>query len=109
MKKKFKDRRIGKILTSKPFKAVADIAIGFFAPTLKVSTGAITGAVEGFKNEKQSNLESQSGGVGKLNKFRLTGYIMLALFVAYALGWIPKDVLSDGIELLNEIELFGTE
>lgn len=105
-RKPFKERKIGKILTSKPVKAVADIALGFLVPPLKIGAGAVVaataGVTESIKQEKRANLESSIGGVGRVNSFRVIGYLTLVLFALYAIGVIPEEVLDKGIELINE-------
>ena len=83
MKKKF----LGTLLD-----AGLSFAKGVIAPINPVA-GAVIGAAEGIKEkvkeEKEKNLNSEVGGVGKIDPARL------ALAVAFALGYLTLDDVKE--------------
>lgn len=96
MKKPFKHTKVGKFLRSKVFKTVADVAIGTFAPAVKLGGGVLGGLIGGVgqavNNEKKANLESGNGGIGRPNWARIVGYLVLAaLTVMVIRGDIDED------------------
>lgn len=99
MKKPFKKTKIGKLLNSKAVKVVKDIALGIFAPSLKVGTGVVAGAAyglrEALKNEKTANLTSENGGMNKPNYYRIFGYVIFAALTAlFVFGKIDKETFE---------------
>lgn len=86
MKKPFKYTKVGKFLKSKVFRTVADVAIGTFAPALKIGGGVLGGVIAGVstgvRKEQEDNLLSATGGMGKPNIPRIIGYVILAILTA---------------------------
>lgn len=90
MKKKF----LGNLLD-----AGLSFAKGVVAPINPVA-GAVIGAAEGIKNkvkeEKEKNLNSEIGGVGKIDPARLAGtLVFIALAIAFMLGYLSLEDLKD--------------
>ncbi len=100
-----------KLLKSKGFKFVADVALGFISPPLKVGTGLTAGIVSGVKNavdnERQKNLNSGIGGQGNINYARIIGYLILLLvIILYVFGGLDQEKLNFIVDLLNEFNIF---
>jgi len=107
MKKEFKNTRFGKLLKSKGAKIIGDLVIGTVAPTkplIGLVVGAVSGATEGFKVIKKSNVNSEGGGHGKVNPAQIAGYITAALIVAYVLGLIDEETFNFASEQLEIIK-----
>ena len=108
MKKKFKDTKVGKLLKSKTMKSIGDFAKGALLDPVKIGgapiVGAVVGAIEGVKEIKKSNIESEGGGYGKINIPRLVGLlIFIALSVLLITGVIDQDTFEILFNRLNEL------
>ena len=101
MKKKFKDTKVGKIL--KPaLKIGKSVLFGATGGTLKPIAGAIIGLKEGVMQEVNDNLNSENGGVEKVDYVRLlTSLFTIALIVLFITGVIGKEELEYILDLID--------
>lgn len=85
------------------FKSILDTGLSFakgvIAP-INPMAGAVLGAAEGIKNkvaeEKEKNLSSEVGGVGKIDPARLAGtLVFIALAVAFMFGLLSMEDVKE--------------
>lgn len=104
MKKKFEDRKIGKLLKSKGAKKIGSFISGALGVYLKPLAGGIVGLSEGIKQVKADNLNSEIGGKGKINYVNLIGMVAsLGLMFAYAMDWISIEKFNFIFDILQSV------
>lgn len=101
MKKKFKDTKFGKAI--KPVLNIGrSVLFGATGSTLKPIAGAIIGLKEGVMQEVNDNLNSENGGVAKVDYVRLlTSLFTIALIVLFITGVIGKEELEYILDLID--------
>jgi len=101
MNKKFKDTKFGKIL--RPVLRVGrSILFGASGGTIKPLAGAVIGLKEGVMREIEDNLQSEDGGISKIDWVRLiTSIFTIVLVVLLITGVIDRETLEYILDLIQ--------
>ena len=92
---------IGKNILNGSLSFIKGIA-GGINPVLGAVVGAGEGVVKGIQKEKEKNVNSEVGGVGKVDLPHLLGVLFfIILVIAFIFGYLTMDDLKELVKLLS--------